>query len=78
MTVVEREKREGEKAKGAEFEPRRSQNFLLKPLLPEAFPSRQGGDILLFVQIQLMCGAARIILLSVNASSDDPNQLNVF
>ena len=45
MTVVEREKRKGEKAKGAEFEPRRSQNFLLKPLLPEAFPSRQGGDI---------------------------------
>ena len=33
---------------------------------------------LLFVQIQLMCGAARINLLSVNASSDDPNQLNVF
>ena len=25
-----------------------------------------------------VCGAARIILLSVNASSDDPNQLNVF
>jgi hypothetical protein len=36
------------------------------------------ADTLLFVQIQLMCGAARIILLSVNASSDDPNQLNVF
>ena len=33
---------------------------------------------LLFVQIQLMCGVARINLLSVNASSDDPNQLNVF
>ena len=33
---------------------------------------------LLFVQIQLMCGAAIINLLSVNASSDDPNQLNVF
>ena len=33
---------------------------------------------LLFVQIQLMCGAARINLLSVNASSDDPNQLNIF
>jgi hypothetical protein len=33
---------------------------------------------LLFVQIQLMCGAARSNLLSVNASSDDPNQLNVF
>ena len=28
MTVVEREKRKGEKAKGAEFEPRRSQNFI--------------------------------------------------
>ena len=30
-----------------------------------------GGLTLLFVQIQLMCGAVRIILLSVNASRDD-------
>ena len=29
------------------------------------------GTTLLFVQIQLMCGAVRIILLSVNASRDD-------
>jgi hypothetical protein len=30
-----------------------------------------GGLTLLLVQIQLMCGAVRIILLSVNASRDD-------
>ena len=41
-------------------------------------PTQRSGQSLLFVQIQLMCGAAIINLLSVNASSDDPNQLNVF
>eukprot|EP01046_Picozoa_sp_COSAG06_P012967 COSAG06_NODE_775_length_12397_cov_15.034071_4_plen_315_part_00 len=38
--------------------------------------ARESLHLLLFVQIQLMCGAAIINLLSVNASSDDPNQLN--
>jgi hypothetical protein len=33
--------------------------------------AREAHSILLFVQIQLMCGAVRIILLSVNASRDD-------
>ena len=37
-------KAQGQKAKGTEFEPRRSQNFLLKPLRPRAFSSRQGGE----------------------------------
>ena len=34
-------------------------------------PSGRGARRLLFVQIQLTCGAVRIILLSVNASRDD-------
>ena len=38
-------KAQGQKAKGTEFEPRRSQNFLLKPLRPRAFSSRQGANI---------------------------------
>jgi hypothetical protein len=37
-------KAQGQKAKGTEFEPRRSQNFLLKPLRPRAFSSRQEGE----------------------------------
>ena len=52
---------------------RRPAGLVTPPCVPPGLSGNVGR--LLFVHIQLMRGAARINLLSVNASSDDPNGL---